>query len=402
MKTEYDVIVVGAGPAGSIAAKTAAEKGCSVLLIEKRQEIGVPIRCAEGTSKTELKRFIEIDPAFICNELTNAKMHAPDGTSLEFTTKLSGIYGETGVIMDRKIFDRHLAHLAACAGAEVYTKTSATGLIIENGKVEGAILNYQGEEKKVKSKIVIGADGIESRIARFAGIDTTLKLKDIESCIQFLLYDESIDQTKIEFFVGREVAPGGYIWIFPKGKKTANVGIGIIGSESGQKRAKDYLDKFIAQRFPNARILGTAFGAVPASGVPSRITADGLMLAGDAARQADPITGAGIRYAMYAGEMTGRTAAEAIAAGDCSNKFLRKYQDEWNKTLGKIIRRNYKIKEAYMTWTDEDLNRIIKTASGLPLDDLKLTEVFAAVIKTDKKMLWKMKGVYYDLLKSMI
>lgn len=402
MKTEYDVIVVGAGPAGSVAAKTAAEKGCSVLLIEKRQEIGVPIRCAEGTSKTELLKFIDIDPSFICSELNAAEVHAPDGTSFKITTKMSGIEGEAGIILDRKLFDRHLAALAAAAGADVYTKTTATDLILRDGKTEGAVLNRLGEEKRIRSKIVIAADGIESRTARLAGIDSTLKPEEIESGIQFLLYDETIDQTKVDIFIGRETAPGGYVWVFPKGNRTANVGIGILGEACGPKNAVHFLEKFIADKFPNARILGTAFGGIPVSGGLKKITADGLMIAGDAAGQTDPITGAGIRYATYAGEMAGRIAAEAVAAGDCSDRFLRKYQTEWDSTLGKTLRRNYKIKEAYVAWTDEDMNRIAQMAAGLPLEDFELKEAIIAVLKTDKKLLWKMKSVYYDLLKSMI
>lgn len=402
MKTEYDVIVVGAGPAGSTAAKTAAEKGCSVLLIEKRQEIGVPVRCAEGTSKTELLKFIDINPSFVSNELNVAEIHAPDSTSFKITTKMSGIDGEAGIILDRKIFDRYLADLAAAAGADVYTKTTATNLIIKDGKTEGVVLNHLGEEREIRSKIVIGADGVESKIARFAGIDSALKPKEIESGIQFLLYDETIDQNKADIFIGKEIAPGGYVWIFPKGNHTANVGIGILGNTGGEKKAIHYLEKFIAGKFPNARIIGTAFGGIPVSGGLEKITADGLMLAGDAARQTDPITGAGIRYATYAGEMAGRIAAEAVAAGDYSNRFLKRYQTEWDGTLGKTLRRNYKIKEAYNTWTDEDMNRIAQMAAGLPLEDFELKEAMIAVLKTDKKQLWKMKGIYYDLLKSMI
>ncbi|WNY28713.1 Thiamine thiazole synthase [Methanimicrococcus stummii] len=406
MKNEYDVIVIGAGPAGSIAAKTAAIRGCSVLLIEKRPEIGVPVRCAEGTSKTELMKFVDIDPAFICNELHAAVVHAPNGTSFSVTTNMSGIDSEAGIILDRKIFDRHLAKLAADAGADVYTKTAATGLIIEEinneeKTVAGVVLNHLGEEIRIRSKIVIAADGIESKIARMAGIDTTLKLNDIESGVQFLIYDESIRPAECEIFLGNEIAPGGYIWVFPKGNNTANVGIGISKNRNG-KKAIDYLESFMSEKFPNAKILGTFFGGVPVSGGLEKITANGLMLAGDAARQTDPITGAGIRYATYAGEMAGRTAAEAIAAGDCSDKFLKKYQTEWDQTLGKTIKRNYKIKKAYDSWTDEEMNHIAKMAAALPLEDFELKEAIVAVLKSDKKLMWKMKGVYYDLLKSLI
>lgn len=402
MKTEYDVIVVGAGPAGSVAAKTAAEKGCRVLLLEKRPEIGVPIRCAEGTSKTELMKFTEIDPAFVCNELHRAEIYAPDGTSFQITTRMSGIDEEAGLITDRKMLDRHLANAAANAGADVYVKAPVTNLIFENGKAAGVVLNCLGKEKKIKCKIVIGADGIESAVARFAGMDSSIPLKDIEAGAQFLLYDETIDETKCEIHLGNEIAPGGYIWVFPKKNNTANVGIGILGSRSGEQKAVDFLERFIGKRFPKAQILGTAFGGIPVSGGMKQITADGLMLAGDAARQTDPITGAGIRYATYAGEMAGRIAAEAIAAGDWSGSFLKRYADEWEKTLGKTLRRNYKIKEAYVTWTDEEISRIAQLAAGLPLEEFELKEAILAVLKSDKKLMWKLRSVYYDLFKALV
>ncbi|MDV0447184.1 Thiamine thiazole synthase [Methanosarcinaceae archaeon Ag5] len=409
MKSEYDVIVVGAGPAGSVAAKTVASAGFSVLLIEKRQEIGVSIRCAEGTSKTELLKFIDLNdedaPDFICAELHKATVHAPDGTHFSITTKMSGIDGESGVILDRKIFDRHLAMLAGKAGADVYTKTAAIELIIEtDGAVSGVKVSRLGNVFDVRSKIVIGADGVESLVARWFGLSESLRLKDIETGFQYLLWDETIDQTQCQVYLGEQVAPGGYVWVFPKGNNTANVGIGLLGSKTKEDdgRSVDFLDRFVQKEFPNAKIIGTAFGAVPVSGGLEKIAGNGVMIAGDAAGHSDPITGAGIRNAMYAGQMAGETAIRALAAGDFSERFLSSYQSEWEKTIGKGLRRNFKIKEAYATWTDDEINAIAKIAAGLPLEDFELKEAMIAVLKSDKKLLWKLRSVYADLIKSVL
>src|SRR5208337_337925 len=114
MKSEYDVIVVGAGPAGSIAARTAAEHGLDVLLIEKRQEIGDPVRCAEGTGKEGLAQFMDLDPRWICAEVTGARIYAPNGMCIELSEKLAG--KEVGFVLERKIFDRSVAKTAAKAG----------------------------------------------------------------------------------------------------------------------------------------------------------------------------------------------------------------------------------------------------------------------------------------------
>jgi len=93
----------------------------------------------------------------------------------------------------------------------------------------------------VEADIVVEADGVESKVGRWAGIDTSLKLSDIETCAQFLVAGIDVDQNFCQFYLGNEIAPAGYIWIFPKGKNQANVGIGILGSKSGKKRAEALL-----------------------------------------------------------------------------------------------------------------------------------------------------------------
>lgn len=116
MRHDYDVIVVGAGPAGSVTAKIAAEKGCSVLLIEKRQEIGDPVRCGEACSKDTITRHIDLDPKWISAEVSGTRLFSPDGTSIIMNEGVD----KPGVVLERKMFDMALARKAAEAGAEVY------------------------------------------------------------------------------------------------------------------------------------------------------------------------------------------------------------------------------------------------------------------------------------------
>ncbi len=223
----YDVVVVGAGPAGSMAAKTAAEKGLNVLLIEKRQEIGVPVRCAEGISKKSLERFFEVKKRWIANEVIGAKIYSPDGTEIELSEEKAG--NEVGYVLERRVFDRDLARMAAKAGAEVIVKTTAIKFERRGGILE-VHLRRMGDDWKVETKILIGADGVESRIGREAGIIKTLKLNEIESCAQYLMTNLDVDKNYTYFYLGREIAPGGYAWIFPKGNSSANVGIGVMPS----------------------------------------------------------------------------------------------------------------------------------------------------------------------------
>ena len=257
MKGEYDVIVVGAGPAGSIAAKTAAENGLDVLLIEKRQEIGDPVRCAEGVVKENLEEFLEPDPIWICTEISGARLFAPDGPMLTLTDDRT-----IGYILERKLFDRALARSAAAAGAEVQVKAQATSLIKENGLVHGIKGKRMGDDFEAMAKVVVGADGIESRIGRWAGIDTTLKLKDVGSCAQFLVTGIDVETLYCDFYPGNAIAPGGYAWVFPKGKGEANVGLGILGSRLKDKRPIQYLREFVDRKFPGGKVIESVAGAV--------------------------------------------------------------------------------------------------------------------------------------------
>ncbi|MEM2924940.1 MAG: NAD(P)/FAD-dependent oxidoreductase [Methanocellales archaeon] len=387
----YDVIVVGAGPAGSIAAKTAAELGLKVLLIEKRQEIGTPVRCAEGTGKKSLMKFIELNPKWIAARLKGARIYSPNGAMV----KIDG-NEEIGLILERKIFDRELAKLAARAGAQVQVKTKATGVLMENGFVRGIIASQLDKAFKIESKVVIAADGVESQVARWAGVDTTVKLKDIESCVQFLMADIDIDEEYADFYVGNKIAPGGYIWVFPKGEREANVGVGILGSKSGDLRAIDYLQSFVAKKFPNGKIIEMVVGGVPVSGPIKRAIANGLIIAGDAARQADPITGGGIVNAMYAGKIAGEVAAKAVQEGNYSIEVLNEYEIRWRATLGKELAKHYKVKEVFSTLTDDDLNSLAESLQGINITtkDFSVHILLKELILRNPKILFKLRNLF--------
>jgi len=403
MKDRYDVIVIGAGPAGAIAAKTAAEKGLDVLLIEKRQEIGDPVRCAEGVNKECLKQHVEIDKRWICADLKGSRIFSPDGTKVEMSEEVAG--GEVGYVLERKVFDRALAEQAAKAGAEVRVKTRATCLILEDDFVKGARIMHLGEEYDVRAKIVIGADGVESKVGRWAGIDTSLKPIDIETCVQYLVAGGDIDQEYCEFYIGNEIAPGGYIWVFPKGAGKANVGIGVLGSKMGKfkPRPVEYLNTFLEKRFPNAKIVEMVYGGVPVSGSIEQTSKSGLMLIGDAARQSDPITGGGILNAMNAGKMAGEAAYVAISAGDVSlSKLEEVYEKPWRATLGHDIDMSLVVKNCFINLTDEDFNSLAHSLKDVKFERMSLIDLLQALFKANKKLLWDLRVLFKDVAKEVV
>ena len=385
----YDVVVVGAGPAGSMAAKTAAENGLNVLMVEKRQEIGTPVRCAEGVSKVELAEFVEINKKWIAAEVVGAKIYSPDGSEIILAEEQAG--NEVGYILERKIFDRHLARMAAKAGADVIVKTSAIGLERRNGTVN-VKLKKMGDEWEVETKIVIGADGVESRIGKFAGIDTTLKLNEIESCTQYLMSNIDFDPDYTYFWIGNEIAPGGYIWLFPKGEGIANVGIGVMPSKA-KKQSKEYLDDFV-KRFENGKIVEVVAGAVPVKGEIETAVADNVMLAGDAAHHADPITGGGIINAMKAGKYAGAVAVEAIKSKNYSAEFLRRYDVLWKEDFGHKLRRNKILQEKILSMDDKTLNKLIGSLAGKNLGEMSVRNIALHLIKANPKLLWDIKDLF--------
>lgn len=386
MKATYDLLVIGGGPAGAIAARTAAGKGHSVLLVEKRPAIGAPVRCAEGIGKEALAEFVEPDERWIAAELKRAELVGPDGVSMLLEAEMAG--SKVGYILDRKIFDRELVWQAARAGADVMVKTRASAPLMSHGAVKGAVLDVCGVKKKVHAEITIAADGVESKFSRWCGVDTTVPVREIMNSCQYLMTDIDIDEECTTFFLGNEIAPEGYLWIFPKGKRTANVGIGISGKKSGAgHRAKDYLDRFVRKRFPDGKTIECIVGGVSVCRPLACTVADGLIIAGDAARVVDPLTGGGIYNAMFTGDLAAKVASEAIGKGKVNAAALMPYDEGWRTSaMGKAIERNYHIKEYLIKLPDEKLNAIIHSARSLDMKDFSTLTLVKELMKRNPKL----------------
>jgi digeranylgeranylglycerophospholipid reductase len=380
MRDDYDVIVVGAGPAGSIAARDASRAGARVLMIEKRQEIGVPVRCGEGIAKVWLDDLgIEPSPKWIANEVDGARIFSPSGKVLIVDHRHAG--SETGYVIHRDIFDMELAKDAARAGAEIMVKTSATSLLRDNGKVCGVRINHFGRESDVRAKIVIGADGYESQVGRWAGIDTNLSPNDVDTCYQYTLVGVDVDRRFNDFYCG-SIAPGGYIWVFPKSSDTANVGIGHQLSkvkEPGDPKRR--LDEFIAKHpelrkgYPVREIAGAVSICAPID----RTTADGVMLVGDAARLVDPVHGGGVFSGCVSGSIAGKVAAEAVQAGDSSAAFLDRYEKGWRAQLEEKLYRNWMAKEKMTTMSDETFDKAVEAVASVPMSEISVLNVLKAI-----------------------
>jgi len=283
------------------------------------------------------------------------------------TTVTRQAEGGKGYILERRIFDRVLAEEAAKAGAQVMVKTAATGLLLKDGVVRGVVARGPAGVMEIECAMVIGADGVESQVGSWAGLDTTLPLRDTMACAQYLLAGIEVDPACCYYYLGQEVTAGGYAWVFPKGEGRANVGLGVQADLAADS-ALNYLDRFI-ERQPHL-VQGSpvtlVVGGVPVSRPLPRLVANGLMLVGDAARQVDPLTGGGIANAMIAGRLAAEVAAKAIASGDTSAEALALYEERWMVGRGRKMARNYRLKERFGPdeRTSPDFLRVFTVAVG--------------------------------------
>jgi len=379
---EYDVLVVGAGPAGSVTAKHAARNGARTLMIEKRQEIGSPVRCGEGIARAWLDELgIKPDKKWISWQVTGARIFSPNGSVVKLTEKMAG--NEVGYVIERDNFDRALAEDAASAGADIMVKTSAVELIRKDGRVAGVKAKHMGESFNIRAKVVIGADGFESQLGRWAGIDTSLKPSDVNVCFEYTMRHIDHDPNFNDFYVG-SCAPGGYIWVFVKGPDSANIGIGTQLSKikAGERGApKRYLDAFIAKHpeYAKGTPIREVAGAVSCCQPLDSVTADGIMLVGDAARQIDPLTGGGVANSCRAGKVAGEVAAQAVKAGDFSKRFFQAYEKGWRARFEDQMFRNWMAKEKLVTLSDETFDKACEVLAEAKLEVVNTLEILRLI-----------------------
>jgi digeranylgeranylglycerophospholipid reductase len=352
----YDVVVIGSGPAGATTARYASQQGLRVLMLDKKQELGAPVQCSGAVSSHALEsNGVPVTDEFIEEAIYGFDIYNQDGadTKIDYRSLKPSVYGSgpgkkpLGYIVFRRRFDRYLMTLAEKTGTDVMLKAEAIGYEKSNGEVVLHIKHFN-EDLRVKTKVIVGADGLQSQVGKWAGLKTHLNANELASCLQFVVDGVSVDGL-LEIITGHAWAPGGYAWVFPKGHGYAEIGLGIICSMS-DRNAQWHLEHFIKNsffknRFKNARVLEVQGGGVPLSHPLKTQFADNMILVGDAARHVNPITGGGIHTALSSGKIAGEFLGEFIKSGrqaDAEN--LSEQQSRWMAAMGKKMWELYEIK----------------------------------------------------------
>nr|MCS5531338.1 NAD(P)/FAD-dependent oxidoreductase [Candidatus Poseidoniales archaeon] len=329
-RTDWDVIVIGGGPAGSTTARYVAEGGMDVLVIDSRESIGSPLQCGELVpSNDEMKRLCpdvpDVDDLLQTPEhaisLRTSELHLvpPSGRPLRYPFE--------GLMLDRVAHDEWLVNLAKSIGVNYLT-----GARVES--VDGESVSLR-DGREFTARIIVGAGGHNDPLRRSRWDESSLKIP-----IKFALMDGDFGDA-VELHFG-SMAPGGYAWMFPK-QGGANIGVGIQNKFAKGHSLNLFADEFIGRY--GAEITFRGAGSLPMSGTIDCFVKDNHLLVGDAAGMVLPSNGAGITIAMIGGRIAGQTIVSHLDNGTS----LHEYESEWKRQMGSVMR-NSKLSFKVGSW----------------------------------------------------
>ena len=369
----YDVLVVGGGPAGLSAAWGAAKKGLSVAVLERDEAIGQNVRTSGVTWIKEAKSF-GIPPECY-NEISNYAFYSPNN----YVIKKSET-AQAGVLDVRKTY-QFLAYQAASAGADIFLRTSATDVIKnEKGKLAGVKATSLKEELVFNSKLVIDASGFYSVVGRSLGI--VLPWKRFGAGAEYEAYVDEVSPDTWYLMVGSQYSPAGYAWVFPLGKNKVRIGVGV-GKPNSQADASKLLLELLEKRPKPLGDLGRIvpvefhYGLIPNEGLRESTIDDNLIMVGDSAGQANPLVLEGIRYAIEFGRAAGRIGGESVVTGDTSKESLKAYEETMKKAIGSKIAAAVKVQYRWLNLSDQEWDKELEI-----IDELSAEE-FLDFIKAD-------------------
>jgi len=334
MTSKYDVIIVGAGPSGSLAAKTLAERGLKILLLERALQPGDKSVGGEFLPISIFQRFPWMREGPVQRAINKWAFYFPYEdklTEFKFSRK-----DEFGFTVHRPEWDNWVSKFAVEAGAHLKSSTLVDDLIVDRTGFVKGIITEEGE--KFHSTVVIGADGSNSTVAKKAGLRRGCSTKSFALCVKytFTLPEKEItkmftdgENTEIEIFYSERISPLGFGWVFPS-KKDFCVGVGSA-MDRVDNNMHPYLNNLLnlpilKEKMRKAELSECSSHTTPVQGPEDNVYCKGLMLVGDAAGLVCPFDGAGYEAAVYSGTLAAEIAEKAVTSRDCSEETLREYE----------------------------------------------------------------------------
>lgn len=358
---DYDIVIVGAGPAGSSTAWAAANKGVSVAVLEREEAVAQSIRTSGVTWINDMKSFGITSDYY--NPIKNYSFYSPNNQ-----VTIRGSEYQAAVLDVRKTY-QFLAYEAANAGADIFVRTNVTEpLVDEEGKLTGVKATSLKDEVIFRSKLVVDASGFYSVIGKSLGIVPQWKRFGVGA--EYEAYVEAVDPETWILMVGQQYSPAGYAWVFPLGKNKVRIGVGIGKPESQvdpTQRLLELMDKKPGPLGQLGKIVPVEFhyGLIPNEGLTHTTLDDNIILVGDAAGQANPLVLEGIRYAIEFGRTAGQIGADSVIKGDTSKESLKPYEDAWKRAIGSRIKAAIKVQHRWLKLTDQEWDKEIEIINEL-------------------------------------
>lgn len=316
------IVVIGAGPVGAMVARTAAQTGAQVCLLEEDAQPGRPVQCTGLVSPRTLKEA-SVDRDVVVREVTGVSISAPNGR----TVVIDG-QGLRALVIDREAFDLALVRQAVAAGAVLKTGLQAKGFQRDvKGHVGGVLVCDRASGTPlgaIEARVVVGADGPDSKVRKWAGLPAPTKtLYGIQVVAHFVPENDRF----VGVFLGRGIAPGFFAWMVPSRPGLARIGLATDQQaflQRGLKRLLDLLEL-------HGGIVEKQGGAIPI-GPSSSTVKNNVLIVGDAAGQAKPTSGGGLYTGLVCAKIAGEIAAQACREDDAT--VLREYDALWRERLG--------------------------------------------------------------------
>jgi digeranylgeranylglycerophospholipid reductase len=348
MKNVLDAVVVGGGPAGSSFSLELARRGFGVVVCEEHGEVGVPSHCAGHLSIRSLRSrgLFPLPDGIVENVFSGANFYSPCGR--RFSVRLNG---PVTCAVNRELFDKFLADKAVASGVEFCFGSRVQSLLHEDGRVKGVTVLHGDVVEDVRAKLVVDAEGISSRLLRqagLAGLDGGKLVYAVEAEVENVA---GVEEHAVEVYVGNDYAPGFYGWLIPRLDGSAKVGLAV-----NRGNPKVFLDRLMrkhpvaSKQLANAKVTKMAFHAITLGGLVKQSYADGFLAVGDVASQVKPTTGGGVIFGLTCAKIAAEVAAEALAKGDVSSVFLKRYQERCLGEVGFDMR--------VMLWARQFFNRL--------------------------------------------
>jgi geranylgeranyl reductase family protein len=376
MKYDAEVVVVGAGPAGSRVAQKLAAAGREVILLDRRCRLGDPV-CCTGIISTQCLEQFDVDADLVLRRYYGASIHAPGGEVIDIRRR-----EVQAVAIDRGAFDRRMAEKAVAAGTRLHMGTRVTG--VKTGR-DCAIVEFvrDGQPGALRSQAVVVAAGLTPKLTKSLGLG---HIRD--AALGFQLEVETPAPVNVEVFLGHNLAPGFFAWLAPLSDSRAKVGL------IARRRADGNLERLVAAMRSQGRI-GDSIGEISCRAIPlsilPRTAARRVLVVGDAAGQVKATTGGGLYYGLVCADLAAKTLEKALSTGDFSAGSLRNYERAWQRAIGRDMRIGRLARSVFQRLSDRRIDRILVRARDTGLID-RLAEDGALSFDWHGKTLLKAAG----------